>query len=226
MSIINVISQSYPSFLAALLETVKMTILTLVFATLLGTIIGLLSISKIKPLKFITTLYIDIIRGTPLLVQIFVVYYGVAQAFKPMGFSWNPIGGAFTAGVVTLTLNAGAYMAEIVRGGIESVDKGQMEAARSLGLPYGRSMLKIILPQAFRTMLPSIINQFIITLKDTSLISVIGIRELTYNGKVLSANAVTMVMAIWLTVALFYLIPCTILSKSAKVIEKKVAYGK
>ena len=106
MSIINVISQSYPSFLAALLETVKMTILTLVFATLLGTIIGLLSISKIKPLKFITTLYIDIIRGTPLLVQIFVVYYGVAQAFKPMGFSWNPIGGAFTAGVVTLTLNA------------------------------------------------------------------------------------------------------------------------
>jgi len=226
MSIINVISQSYPSFLAALLETVKMTILTLVFATLLGTIIGLLSISKIKPLKFITTLYIDIIRGTPLLVQIFVVYYGVAQAFKPMGFSWNPIGGAFTAGVVTLTLNAGAYMAEIVRGGIESVDKGQMEAARSLGLPYGRSMLKIILPQAFRTMLPSIINQFIITLKDTSLISVIGIRELTYNGKVLAANAVTMVMAIWLTVALFYLIPCTILSKSAKVIEKKVAYGK
>jgi len=226
MGVINVISQSYPSFLAALLETVKMTMLTLVFATLLGTMIGLFSISGIKPLKILTTFYIDIIRGTPLLVQIFVIYYGAAQAFKPMGFSWNPIGGAFTAGVVTLTLNAGAYMAEIIRGGIESIDKGQMEAARSLGLPYGKSMIKIILPQAFRTMLPSIINQFIITLKDTSLISVIGIRELTYNGKILAANGSAFVMAIWLSVALFYLIPCTILSKTAKVIEKKVAYGK
>jgi len=226
MEIIDVISQHYPSFLAALSETIKMTILSLLFATILGTIVGLINISGIKLLKVIGIFYIDIIRGTPLLVQIFVIYYGVAQAFKPMGFSWNPLGGAFTAGIVALTLNAGAYMAEIVRGGIEAIDKGQMEAARSLGLPYGKSMLKIILPQAFRTMLPSIINQFIITLKDTSLISVIGIRELTYNGKIIAANATSKVMAIWLVVAIFYLIICTILSKSAKVIEKKVAYGK
>ena len=114
---------------------------------------------------------------------------------KPYGFQWSNIGGAFTAGCVALSLNAGAYMAEIIRGGIEAVDKGQMEAARSLGLSYGKAMRKVILPQAFRTMLPSIINQFIISLKDTSLVSVIGPRELTQNGKIIAANSASMVMA-------------------------------
>ena len=89
--------------------------------------------------------------------------YGVGSVLKPYGFQWSNIGGAFTAGCVALSLNAGAYMAEIIRGGIEAVDKGQMEAARSLGLSYGKAMRKVILPQAFRTMLPSIINQFIIS---------------------------------------------------------------
>ena len=128
--------------------------------------------------------------------------------------------------MVTLSFNAGAYMAEIIRGGIEAVDKGQMEAARSLGLPYKKAMWKIILPQAFRTMLPSIINQFIISLKDTSLISVIGPRELTQNGKIIAANSSTRVMAIWIVVALFYLVVCTILSRVAKLVERKVSYGK
>lgn len=117
-------------------------------------------------------------------------------------------------------------MAEIIRGGIEAVDKGQMEAARSLGLPYSKAMRKIILPQAFRTMLPSIINQFIISMKDTSLISVIGIRELTQNGKIIAANSASRVMAIWLVVAAFYLVVCTILSKLALLVERKVSYGK
>ena len=117
-------------------------------------------------------------------------------------------------------------MAEIIRGGIEAIDKGQMEAARSLGLPYSKAMQKVILPQAFRTMMPSIINQFIISLKDTSLISIIGIRELTQNGKIIAANSASMVMAIWLVVAAFYLVICTILSKIALVVERKVSYGK
>lgn len=117
-------------------------------------------------------------------------------------------------------------MAEIIRGGIEAIDPGQMEAARSLGLPYGKAMSKIILPQAFRTMLPSIINQFIISLKDTSLISIIGIRELTQNGKIIAANSASMVMAVWLSVAIFYLVICTILSRVAKLVERRVSYGK
>lgn len=124
-----------------------------------------------------------------------------------------------------LKLIADVYI-DIIRGGIEAVDKGQMEAARSLGLSYGKAMRKVILPQAFRTMLPSIINQFIISLKDTSLVSVIGPRELTQNGKIIAANSASMVMPIWICVALFYLVVCTILSRIAKYVERRVSYGK
>ena len=166
-----------PLFFQALGVTLKMTVVSLIAATVLGTIFGLFKVSGMGILKVIADIYIDIIRGTPLMVQVFIIYYGLGSVLKPYGFSWNAIGGASTAGMVALSLNAGAYMAEIIRGGIEAVDKGQMEAARSLGLPYGKAMRKIILPQAFRTMMPSIINQFIITLKDTSLVSVIGTRE-------------------------------------------------
>ena len=226
MDIIRVLQEYWPSFCKALMITLEMTVFSLIFATIIGTIVGLFNVSKIKPLQFIANIYIDIVRGTPLLVQVFIMYYGLTQILQ---FQWPAIGGftsAFVAGVVTLSFNAGAYMAEIIRGGIEAVDKGQMEAARSLGLPYRKAMWKIILPQAFRTMLPSIINQFIISLKDTSLISVIGPRELTQNGKIIAANSSTRVMAIWIVVALFYLVVCTILSRVAKLVERKVSYGK
>lgn len=226
MEVINVLVQYFPSFTVALGETLKLTVVSLIAATVLGVIFGLFKVSKIKPLIWISNIYIDIIRGTPLMVQTMIVFYGLSQALRPLGFSWSLIGGSFTAGAVTLSLNAGAYMAEIIRGGIEAVDPGQMEAARSLGLPYGKAMSKIILPQAFRTMLPSIINQFIISLKDTSLISIIGIRELTQNGKIIAANSASRVMAIWISVAIFYLVICTILSRVAKLVERRVSYGK
>lgn len=226
MAIIEVLQNYWPSFCKALVITLEMTVFSLIFATVIGTVFGLFNVSKVKVLKVIANVYIDIIRGTPLLVQVFILYYGLTSM---LNFQWPSIGGftsSFIAGVVTLSINAGAYMAEIIRGGIESIDKGQMEAARSLGLSYPKAMWKIILPQAFRTMLPSIINQFIISLKDTSLISVIGPRELTQNGKIIAANASTKVMAIWIVVALFYLVVCTVLSRLAKIVERKVSYGK
>ena len=210
MQIVNIITQYYPSFFKALGITLQMTVISLLCATVLGVIFGLFKVSDFKVLKLVADVYIDIIRGTPLLVQVMIMMYGVGSVLKPYGFQWSNIGGAFTAGCVALSLNAGAYMAEIIRGGIEAVDKGQMEAARSLGLSYGKAMRKVILPQAFRTMLPSIINQFIISLKDTSLVSVIGPRELTQNGKIIAANSASMVMPIWICVALFYLVVCTI----------------
>ena len=226
MGFLEVITGSVNTFAVALMETVKLAIVSLLAATVLGVIFGLFTVSKVKVLEWISKIYIGIIRGTPLLVQTFIIYYGLAQTLRPLGFQWKLIGGPFTAGAVALSLNAGAYMAEIVRGGIEAVDIGQMEAARSLGLPYGKAMSKIILPQAFFTMLPAIINQFIITLKDTSLISIIGIRELTQNGKILVANATAKSMSIWVTVAIYYLVICTILSKLAKIVERKVSHGK
>lgn len=226
MQIVNVLTQYYPSFFKALGITMQMTVISLLCATVLGIVFGLFKVSDFKALNVIANLYIDIIRGTPLLVQVYIMYYGVGSMLRPLGFQWNMYGGAFTAGCVTLSMNAGAYMAEIIRGGIEAVDWGQMEAARSLGLSYAKAMRKVILPQALRTMLPTIINQFIITLKDTSLISVIGPRELTQNGKIIAANASSMVMPIYLAVAIFYLVVCTVLSRMAKFVERRVSYGK
>ena len=180
-------------FNQAIVITIELSIISLVAATIIGIIVGLVNTSKsksviMKILKAIANLYIYIIRGTPMLVQILIIYFGLGQMLRPTGFRWLNIGGTFTAGTVALSLNAGAYMAEIVRGGIEAVDKGQIEAARSLGLTYGKTMKKIVLPQALRTMLPSIINQFIISIKDTSLLSVIGLTELTNVGKTIAAT--------------------------------------
>ena len=130
-----------------------------------------------------------------------------------------------TAGIIAISLNAGAYMAEIIRGGIEAVDKGQMEAARSLGLPTHVAMRKVILPQALRTMTPSLINQFIITLKDTSILSIIGIRELTMAGKLVIAKNYES-MAMWSLVAVYYFIVIYTITKISRYIERKTAYGK
>ncbi|EUJ24260.1 putative glutamine ABC transporter binding and transport protein [Listeria grandensis FSL F6-0971] len=128
---------------------------------------------------------------------------------------------ATVAAVITLSLNAGAYITEIIRGGIQAVDKGQMEAGRSLGLPYGKTMIKIILPQAIRVMIPSFINQFVITLKDTSIMSVIGLVELTQSGKIIIARTFES-STIWLIVAIMYLIVITALTKLSNVMERRV----
>lgn len=226
MAFIETLIDNLPTFGAALLLTVQLAAVSILMAVVLGIIFGLFTVSNIRVLQLISAIYVDIIRGTPLLVQTFIIYYGLAQSLRPLGFSWAAIGGPFTAGATALSINAGAYMAEIIRGGIESVDRGQMEAARSLGLPYHIAMRRVILPQAFLTMLPSMINQFIITLKDTSLISIIGIRELTQNGKIIAANESSMVMTIWLVVALFYLVICIALAKTAKTVERKISYGR
>ena len=189
-------------FNQAIVITIELSIISLIAATIIGIIVGLVNTSKsksviMKILKAIANLYIYIIRGTPMLVQILIIYFGLGQMLRPTGFRWLNIGGTFTAGTVALSLNAGAYMAEIVRGGIEAVDKGQIEAARSLGLTYGKTMKKIVLPQALRTMLPSIINQFIISIKDTSLLSVIGLTELTNVGKTIAATQSAHMMVIY-----------------------------
>lgn len=222
-------------FNQAIVITIELSIISLVAATIIGIIVGLVNTSKsksviMKILKAIANLYIYIIRGTPMLVQILIIYFGLGQMLRPTGFRWLNIGGTFTAGTVALSLNAGAYMAEIVRGGIEAVDKGQVEAARSLGLTYGKTMKKIVLPQALRTMLPSIINQFIISIKDTSLLSVIGLTELTNVGKTIAAMQSAHMMVIYCFMACYYLFIylfiCTVLAQVSKVVEKRLSYGK
>ncbi|MDD3305656.1 MAG: amino acid ABC transporter permease [Acetobacterium sp.] len=218
MSILELIVQYWPRLIAGLGLTVEITIISLILAGILGMVFGLLSVSKRKGLRAIALVYVDIVRGTPLLVQAFFIYFGIPAA---LGIQSDPV----VSGVITLSLNAGGYLAEIVRGGIESISRGQMEAARSLGLPYGMAMRSVILPQAIRTMTPALINQCIITLKDTSLLSVIGVTELTQTGRLIIANNYQS-FEVWAIVAMMYFIIIMILSKISKRIERKMSYGK
>lgn len=218
MSIPALIVQYWPRLIAGLGLTVEITIISLILAGILGMVFGLLSVSKRKSLRAIALVYVDIVRGTPLLVQAFFIYFGIPAA---LGIQSDPV----VSGVITLSLNAGGYLAEIVRGGIESISRGQMEAARSLGLPYGMAMRSVILPQAIRTMTPALINQCIITLKDTSLLSVIGVTELTQTGRLIIANNYQS-FEVWAIVAMMYFVIIMILSKISKHIERKMSYGK
>lgn len=203
---------SFPSLWSGLLMTLKMTVVALAAASVIGLIAGLMNISKFKSLKVLAIIYIDLIRGTPLIVQAFFIYFGLPSVLD-LRIT------AITAGLIALSLNAGAYMAEIFRAGIISVDKGQMEAARSLGLPYHKAMIKVILPQAIQRMIPAILNQFIISLKDTSILSAIGIRELTQSGEIVIATNYK-AFEIWGIVGLMYLVVITLLSYTSRRIER------
>jgi polar amino acid transport system permease protein/polar amino acid transport system substrate-binding protein len=206
-----------------LLEGLKMTIGVTVLSLLLAFVIGLCScffaLSKRAPLRWISKIYVGLIRGTPLLVQVFYIYFAIPQLVQLMGYGlrFTP----FIAGLIALTLNAGAYMSEIFRGAINAVNTGQMEAARSLGLTHGQAMRKVILPQALRICLPSLVNQFIITLKDSSLISVIGFADIMYQAKIYIGHSMQS-FATYTWVALFYFVPIMILTYVAKIVERKV----
>ncbi|MGV7115145.1 amino acid ABC transporter substrate-binding protein/permease [Paenibacillus kyungheensis] len=214
---LELIGQSLPYLFKGLLNTMIYTIVSLFFAFILGLIFGFMKVSHNRILRLIATIFVDIFRGIPLLVLALFIYVGIPGAFE---FTM-PL---FVASVLALSLNAGAYVTEIVRGGIQSIDRGQMEAARSLGLPYRTAMIKIIIPQAVKLMIPSFINQLVITLKDTSIMSAIGLVELTQSGKIVIARTFQS-FDIWLVVALMYLIVITILTKISNHIERKVSNG-
>jgi len=210
----SLLKDTYPQLLKGLWMTIVLTVVSLAIALVLGLIFGFLRVSHRKVLRAIGVTYVDIFRGTPLLVQAFFIYFGIPAA---LGFQMP----AFTAGVITLSLNAGAYITEIIRGGIQSVDKGQMEASRSLGMNYMASMRKVVLPQAVRTMMPSFVNQAVITLKDTSILSVIGIAELTQTGKIIIARNFES-FNMWLIVGIFYFVIIMALTKLSDRLEKRI----
>ena len=222
---LQIITEYGKILLTAMGQTLLMALCGLFFACILGLIFGLLSVVKNKFCNIIAQIFVDVIRGVPMIVLAYFVFFGVPYAFKNILGIDNFTLTALTAGTICLALNCGAYMAEIIRAGIQSVDKGQMEAARSLGLPYWRSMQKVVLPQAIRTMIPSIINQFIITLKDTSILSVIGFPELVNSAK--NVIAITFKsFQVWAIVAVLYLVIITLLSKLAKVLERRLNRGR
>lgn len=210
----GLISNNYKILLTGLGRTIVLALVSFALALIVGVIFGLFSVAPIKGLRVFASLYVDIIRGIPMMVLAFFIFFGLSDA---IGITIPD----FAAGVITLTLNASAYIAEIVRGGINAVPPGQMEAARSLGLTYNRTMQKIVLPQAIKIMIPSFVNQFVISLKDTTIISVIGVVELLQTGKIIVARTMQSTY-VYLIIAIMYLIVITALTKLAKVLEKKV----
>lgn len=222
---IRIITNYGGLLLAAMGQTLLLALCGLFFACILGLIFGLLSVVKNRACNIVSIIFVDAIRGVPMIVLAYFVYFGVPFFFNTiLGLSGVTLS-ALQAGTICLALNCGAYMAEIIRAGIESVDKGQMEAARSLGLPYWRAMVRVVLPQAIRTMIPSIINQFIITLKDTSILSVIGFPELVNTAK--NVNGIVMrSFEVWGIVGIMYLIVITALSVLAKQMERRLNRGR
>ncbi len=211
--------------LVALGRTILLALLGLFFACIIGLFFGILGVLKNRVCNIISQIFVDLIRGVPMIVLAFFVYFGIPYYFNTIIGGFNVTLSALQAGTICLALNCGAYMAEIIRAGILSVDIGQMEAARSLGLSYGMAMRKVVLPQAIRTMIPTFINQFVITLKDTSILSVIGFPELVNTAKNVQANTF-MAFQTWAIVGVMYLIVITILSRSAKVLERRLNVGR
>ncbi|MBD5506802.1 MAG: amino acid ABC transporter permease [Lachnospiraceae bacterium] len=209
---------------AALGQTLLLTLLSLFFAMIIGMIFGLMNVGNNRVFNFIGTVYVDAVRGVPLIVLAYFIYFGVPAAIQGIGFATFRLT-ALQAGTIALSMNCGAYMAEIIRAGIQSVDRGQMEAGRSLGLTYGSSMALIVVPQAIRTMIPSIINQFIITLKDTSILSVIGFPELTNVGKTIMGNTFK-ALETWAIIGVMYMVVIVTLSKLSKKLERRINRGR
>lgn len=202
-----------PDLAFGAMVTLKLTLLSILFGLIIGTIAGLGRVSKNVIPFALSTAYVEVIRGTPLLVQILIVYFGLPA----IGINLQPE----PAGIIALSICSGAYIAEIVRAGIESIPLGQMEAARSLGMTYFQAMRYVILPQAFRNILPALGNEFIALLKDSSLLSVISIVELTRVGRQI-VNTTFNAWTPFLGVALFYLMMTIPLSRLVAYSQRKL----
>ncbi|NMI06812.1 amino acid ABC transporter permease [Paenibacillus sp. SZ31] len=214
-SSLQVIIDALPLLLEGSVVTLKLVVISLIIAMVIGLISGLMSTSLNRLMRLVATLYVDIIRGTPLLVQVYFIYFGL-PVFLDMRIP------AMTAGIIAISLNAGAYISEIFRAGINSISNGQHEAARSLGLTRFQTMRLVVLPQATRRMIPTFVNQFIITIKDTSLLSAIGIAELTQSGEIIISSNFR-AFEIWGVVGIFYLIIIVLLSRVSRLIERRYA---
>lgn len=208
-------------------NTVLLALIAVVIGAALGLLLAICRISKSRILRFVSTAYVEFVRGTPLLVQLFIIYYGlqavgirfpdipVMTAILDINFS------DFMSGVITMGLNSAAYVCEIFRSGIQSVDKGQMEAGRSLGLSYGQTLRKIIVPQAIRNVLPALGNEFVVVIKESSIVSIIGIADLMYKANTVRGNTFQPFEPLLVAALVYFLLTFT-LSKLLAYIEKRM----
>lgn len=227
---IRVIIDHIPMLLEGAALTVKLTTVAVFFGIIIGTFTGMARLSQNGLVRRFAGFYVDFIRGTPLLVQIFLVYMGVPQIVQFLGgaIAHHPdyifVIPAPLAGALALSINSGAYVAEIVRAGIQSIDRGQTEAALSLGLSRAQNMRYVILPQAFRRIIPPLGNEFIAMLKDSSLVSAIALEELVRRGQMVITQTFRP-FEVWISVALIYLAMTLVISRFVRWSEKKLKVG-
>ena len=205
--------KSLPLLIAGAGITVEITAMSVFLGLVIGCMVGITRLCNIKPIRYIANVYVDFIRGTPLLVQIFLVYFALPGI---IGSRVDP----FVAAISACSINSGAYIAEIFRAGIQSIDKGQMEAGRSLGMTWAQTMRYIIMPQAFKRIIPPLGNEFIAMLKDSSLVSVIGFEELTRRGQLIIARTYAS-FEIWRAVSLVYLVMTFAVARFTGYLERR-----
>ncbi len=210
----SIIIRTLPILLKGCVTTIELTVITLIIGTVLGVTLALMRIARNRALSLLSSFYTWIFRGTPMLLQLFFFYYGLPFA----GIKLTP----FQAAVLGLGLNCGAYMAEIIRGGIQSIDKGQFEAAKALGFSYTETMRRIILPQTFKVIIPPVGNEFITMLKDTSLVSTIAMVELMRSAQQMYATTFRPI-EIFMTAAVLYLVMTTVFTTIFSMYEKKLS---
>lgn len=211
---LDILIDYWPLILKGTFTTIKFSLISVGLGTILGLFLCFLRLSKLKLCNFLNLIYINIFRGTPALVQILIFHFAVLPSIGKFP--------AAVSGVLALSLNSGAYISEIFRAGIVSVDRGQMEAARSLGMTYTQAMRYIILPQAFKRVVPPLGNVFISMLKDSSLVSTISIQELAFTGSLISETTLR-VWETWLIVAGIYLVLTLFLSRGVSTLETRLS---
>lgn len=211
----DIMKKSIPNLGRAFLVNLKLAVVAEICILIFGLFVALVRISRVKVLRFLAAVYIDVIRGLPLILQIVIIYFGLSY----LGLNLN----RFSAGVLALTICYAAYEAEIFRAGIESIDKGQMEASRSLGMTYLQSMRYVVLPQAVRRVIPPLSNEFIALLKDTALVSTIGLLEIFLQGRDLMGRYASVTPLVG--VALFFLLVTLPLMRLVQYMEKRLARG-
>ena len=209
----SLIWDNIPILLQGAVITIQITVMAVGCGFFIGMIAALANLSRFRIVRLLVKCYVELFRGTPLLVQIFMIYFALPMV---IGQSINP----YVAAVTACSINSGAYVSEIFRAGIQSIDKGQMEAGRSLGLTWGQMMRYIVMPQAFKAIIPPLGNEFIAMMKDTSLVSVIGFEELTRRGQLIIARTYGS-FEIWTAVAIIYLIMTLSISQLVAFLERR-----
>ena len=216
----GLLKNNYKQLLSGLGITLSLALISFAIAIVIGIIFGMFSVSPYKSLRLISEIFVDVIRGIPLMILAAFIFWGIPNFIESLTGQQSPIND-FVAGTIALSLNSAAYIAEIVRGGIKAVPIGQMEASRSLGISYSKTMRKIVLPQATKLMLPNFVNQFVISLKDTTIVSAIGLVELFQTGKIIIARNYQS-FKMYAILAVFYLVIITLLTRLAKRLEKRI----